>query len=187
MYILLEHTSQSITLWRVLTSCLNTLHKVLLCFSRVSSVCTSCLNTLHKVLPCEGCWKYFHGDEMIFMFPEKSKWNQITIGPFRIYFDFLEKWKSQLLLWKYFRGSDKLLESLLCGCKQRVYNHCKDITLWIVFTLLYQCYISVISVLCLCFIDHSTCIHAAHNISQSIILWMVFTLLYQYFAGVRKV
>ena len=44
-------------------------------FAGVSSVLTSCIHaayTLHRVLPCDGVENIFH-DEMIFMFPEKSK------------------------------------------------------------------------------------------------------------------
>ena len=53
--------------------------------------CIHCVTYIAEILSCDAAQNIFHDDEMIFMFPEK---------------------KIEMILQKYFRGSDKLLESI---------------------------------------------------------------------------
>ena len=116
VYILLEYHSHDITLWMVL--------KI---FSR--------------------WWNDFYVSW-------KVKVNSKRTDPELILLWLFEEMKSLIILWKYFCGSDKLLESTsqsnisVSRCKQCVYilleYHSQSNILWIVFTLLYQRYVSVI-------------------------------------------
>ena len=134
--ILLEHTSQRYyPASRVRKVCsiiteyypVNGAHSVMSLLHRSLYLCTHWLNIIAEILSCECCSKYFSRWWNDFMFLKKSKWNQTMVSLFRIHFDFLEKWKSEMILQKYFRGSDKLLEHTsqsnisVSRCKQRVY------------------------------------------------------------------
>ena len=90
----------------------------------------------------------FHGDEMIFMFPKKSKW----------------KWNGSMVIWFYFDfwRNEKVnhLVKIISWCKQCVHLawiHRRDITLWI------ECKqgCSVLYVCCMCVVYtlRTSCMH----------------------------
>ena len=89
--------------------------------------------------------------------------------------------KIEMILQKYFRGSDKLLESTsqsnisVSRCKQCVYilleYHSQSNILWIVFTVLYQRYVSVILLSTPFLHPRNTCVIDCYYIQDDDTYW----------------
>ena len=91
---------RDISLWIVIVHYFAGVNKLYV----LSTHCIHAVYTYRRVLSCEWCWKYFHDDEMILCFLKSQSEIISMLVVIWFYFDFLEKWKSQLLLWKYFRS-----------------------------------------------------------------------------------